>query len=112
MGIHSFRKEEKIRQRADFLRTFQKGEHRKTPHFRVSLCPNPLPQKRLGITVGKKVGGAVERNRLKRLIREFFRLNKDLFPGSSDVVISAREGAANLDYWQLSEELRGIFQER
>ncbi len=54
----------------------------------------------------------MERNRLKRMIREFFRLNKDLFPGSSDVVISAREGAANLDYWQLSEELRGVFQER
>ena len=101
-----------MRQRADFLRTFQKGEHRKTLHFRVSLCPNHLPQKRLGITVGKKVGGAVGRNRLKRMIREFFRLNKDLFPGSSDVVISAREGAADLNYWQLSEELRGVCQER
>jgi len=112
MGNYSLRKEEKIRHRADFLYTFQKGEYRKTQHFRIYSSPNRLSHQRLGITVAKRIGNAVQRNRLKRFLREFFRLNKELFPGSSDVVISGQMGSADLTYWQLAEELKGILQKR
>ena len=112
MGNYTFGKEERIRLRADFLRTFRDGEHHRTPHFRVFVYPNALSQRRLGISVSKRIGGSVERNRLKRRIREFFRLNKELIPESSDVVISAQEGAAQLDYGALCEELKGVFQKR
>jgi ribonuclease P protein component len=49
------------------------------------------------------------RNRLKRRIREFFRLNKESLPGSSDLVVMVREGSASLNFWQVSEELKGLF---
>lgn len=112
MGGYSLPKEERIRQRADFLYAYQKGECRKTQHFRIYLSPNRLPHQRLGITVAKRIGNAVKRNRLKRLLREFFRLNKGLFPGFTDIVISGQTGAADLTYWQLAEELKGILEKR
>ncbi len=112
MARLTFRKEERIRKRADFQRIFREGDKVQTPHFRVSICPNGLSHSRLGVTVGRKIGSAVQRNRIKRRIREFFRLNKDSLPGSSDLVVTAREGAVSLNFWQVSEELKGLFRGR
>ena len=109
MAQHAFRKEERIRRRADFQRISRTGAKFQTSHFRVSLSPNGRPYSRLGITVGRKIGGAVQRNRLKRRVREFFRLNKDFLPGSSDLMVTARQGAAGLDFAQVTEELMGLF---
>ncbi len=107
-GLHDFRKEERIRHRSDFLRIGREGAKYQGRHFRIAVCANALAHSRLGITVSKRVGGAVARNRLKRLIREFFRLNKEAFPPSSDVVITVREGAARLKFGEAAEELKGI----
>ena len=52
------------------------------------------------------------RNRLKRRIREFFRLNRGVLPEHSDLVITAKEGAPALTFWELSEELKGLFKGR
>ncbi len=112
MARYTFRKEERICRRADFQRISKEGAKYRTPHFRVSISPNSLLYRRLGITIGKRVGSAVQRNRLKRLIREFFRQNREVLPGSSDLVITAKEGAASLNFWQVSEELKGLFMER
>jgi ribonuclease P protein component len=112
MGLYNFGKEERIRRQADFLRISRDGAKYQTGHFRLCMCPNSLPHRRLGITVGKHVGPAVKRNRVKRLIREFFRLNKAKLPASTDIVIVAKEGAAGLNFWQVSDELKGIFRER
>ncbi len=108
MSLYVFRKEERIRLRTAFQKVSREGTKVQSRHFRVTILGNNLPYRRLGITVGRKIGSAVQRNRLKRLIREFFRLNKESFPASSDLVITAKEGAANLNFWQVSEELKGI----
>jgi ribonuclease P protein component len=112
MGLYTFGKEERIRSRSDFLRISKEGTKYGTDHFRVALCPNKLPSRRLGITVGKNIGTAVERNRVKRRIRECFRLNKEIFPDSTDVVITAKKGAAGLNFLQTTEELKGLLRGR
>jgi ribonuclease P protein component len=75
------------------------------PHFLVIMKPNNLGKTRLGLTVGKKVGSAVRRNRIKRLLREFFRRSKHRFPPSQDIIFIAIKGSDPLTYHQVQEEL-------
>lgn len=67
-------------------------------------------QRRLGVTASRKVGGAVVRNRVKRRIREVFRLHRELLPDASDVVVIARPGAGELSWTVLEREVRELFQ--
>ena len=56
---------------------------------------------RLGITVSKKLGHAVVRNRVRRRLREIYRLHEDRISTGLDIVVVARVKAAHADYWQL-----------
>jgi ribonuclease P protein component len=58
----------------------------------VYAGPNGLPHPRVGLSVGKKVGGAVVRNRVKRLLREAFRLSRAELPAGVDLILIPRVG--------------------
>jgi len=64
-----------------------------TAHFTLFVTPSSQPTSRLGVTVSKKVGGSVVRNRLKRLLREAFRLRPDRFAAPVDLVAIAKRPA-------------------
>src|SRR5437899_13082440 len=85
-----FRQNERIRRRADFQHVYEHGMRIRSRYATLFVLANSLEVGRLGIAATRKLGGAVERNRAKRLIREVFRRNK-LAPGFDIVVIPKRE---------------------
>ena len=104
----SLKRHERLRRRNDFDLAFRHGSRRHTKNFTIILRPNELQFSRLGVTVGKKVGKAVKRNRVKRYLREFFRLHKHKLPASYDMVIVAKKDAATLAYHDVREELAAM----
>ena len=94
--------------RKDFVNLNRFGTRYRTKHFTIILKENGLDLSRLGITVSKKTGNAVKRNKVKRLIREFFRLHKNYFPKGYDIVTVANKGAHGLVFREIKEELGGI----
>ena len=75
------------------------GRKHHTRHFLVVVLPRPDDgPPRIGVTVTKRVGNAVQRNRVKRLVREVFRRERARFPAGCDVVFIAKDGAPELCY--------------
>lgn len=105
----TFTKEERILKPEDFVRVRRSGKRHTTRSFAVYVLPNELGRRRLGLSVSAKVGGAVKRNKAKRLLREFFRLNKEAFPPSSDILVSARDLKAISRYRDVEDELKKVF---
>lgn len=100
-----FPRADRLLRRSEFMRVQQQGRRVHTSHFVMLVVRASRGVTRLGVTVGRRVGGAVQRNRVKRLVREVFRLNRQLFPRECDVVLVARPGADRLDYASVLGEL-------
>lgn len=106
---HTLPRASRIRKRADFVRIQDGAPRVNTRHFLLLLAARAdIGPARLGIVASRKVGGAVERNRAKRLLRESFRRNPDLFPPSIDVVVIVRLGAHELACGDVDAELQGV----
>ena len=86
----SLRRDERIRRRAEFRQVYERGTRIHGRYSTLFVLPNKQVSGRLGIAATKKLGGAVQRNRAKRLIREVFRRNK-ISAGLDVVVIPRRE---------------------
>jgi len=93
MGDERFLAEHHIRRGIDFRRVYQRRCAASDNLLLVLGCENDLPHARLGLSVSRKVGNAVVRNRWKRLIRESFRITRRRLPEGVDLVIIPRQGA-------------------
>ena len=87
----------RIRRRAEFDRVFKEGERVSGQGLACFILPRAEGEEsRLGMAVSRKVGGAVARNRVRRRVREYFRLHRSAFARPVDLVVVAYKGAAEM----------------
>jgi ribonuclease P protein component len=99
-----FEKSGRLLKRYEFAHVSTTGCKTYLPDFIIIRAASELNRSRIGITVSRKVGNSVLRNRIKRFVREFFRNNRSLFH-EADYNIIARSGAARIGYDAVCQEL-------
>jgi len=104
-GTERFPKSARLRKRPQFLRLSRSGKKSHTPNFVVICEHNDCGETRLGITVSGKVGNAVVRNRIKRLVREFFRRRRHELASGLDILVIAKKTAADVSLTSVENEL-------
>lgn len=109
----AYPKQKRLAKRREFLRVYESGRKLFSRHAVLFLARNDLGQSRLGITVTRKAGNAVVRNRLKRWTREVYRRWREPFgidADSLDLVVNVKPGAATTSFEEFSRDLRKLLE--
>lgn len=99
-----FGKNDRLLKRRDFLNVFKNGKRFRREGITFIYVENGLDRSRLGIDVPKKTGKAHERNRLKRLVREVFRLNRASLEKNADMVVRVNRTERRLSFKDIEQE--------
>lgn len=108
MASQAFPKSYRLLRRSEFRRVYDEGQRRSASLCIVFLLPNGLPHPRLGITTPARMGKAVLRNRVRRRLREVFRLNRPSLPAGWDILVNPRPAVAKVPFRTLEGELLRI----
>ncbi len=105
---YTFPRSHRLRAKADFTAVFEANVRHSRNSLTTLACPNTLAHPRIGLILSRRVGNAVRRNRIKRLLRESFRLMQHDLPNGYDFVVIVRphEPVILADYQRL---LSGLF---
>ena len=95
-----------LKENYEFRRTYHKGQSGVSPLLVVYARPNRGKRNRLGVTVSAKLGKAVKRNRVRRRLREIFRLAQPELKQGYDVVLVARGRSVTATYQELEKAFR------
>ncbi len=107
-GEFSFKKKERIILSRDFKRVMRLGKRRASRNFILFTAESEHPFHRLGIVAKKEIGPATFRNRIKRYIREFFRLHKHQIKGCLDIILLIKANCSIHRYKDTEEELKRL----
>ncbi len=99
----------RLRRHADYQRAYAASRKRQSPSMSWFLAPQPgdatISQPRVGLTAGKVLGKAHERNRIKRRMREALRRHVDLLPRGVDLILHPRRIVLTVDFAKLDAEI-------
>lgn len=95
----------KLRNNRDFRKVYDKGKSISNRYLVMFYIKNGLEYNRVGFSTTKKLGNAVNRNRVKRLIKEAFRLNKENMINGYDIVFLARVRATEANYKDIEKSI-------
>ena len=87
-----------LKNNRDFVNVYTSGKSYANKYLVIYTLKNNSDRNRLGISVSKKVGNSVVRHKLKRLIKESYRLHEKMFNSGLDIVVIARKGSDACDY--------------
>lgn len=103
-------KQNRLALRRDFAKVYRFGKSVANHQFVVyQTARNDDGPLRVGISISKKVGKAVMRNRIRRKMKEIIRLCKDDLKQSRDIVLIVRKPVADMDYHQIQKSLYHVF---
>ena len=111
-GEYAFGKAKKLLNKKEFDRVFRKGFRKRGSFIEIIALANQRGVSRLGLAVSRRTGGAVQRNRIKRVIREVFRTFSPLAGESVDLVVTARKYAAKAAFSEIQEEFKEFTKRR
>lgn len=107
-----FTKAERLTKNKEFEKVFNEGEVFKGTKIVFYVIANEYQYSRLGLVVSKKVGNAVQRNRIKRLLRESYRLNKHLLTTNVDIIaLPRRTFTSNLKLLDIENEFKKLLKQ-
>ena len=104
----------RLRKHADFQRAYAAGRKRQSASMSWFLAPQSpavAPGPRVGLTVGKVLGKAHQRNRIKRRMREALRRHADLLPAGFDLILHPRRGVLTMEFVKLNAEIARILKQ-
>ncbi len=101
-----------LKKNSDFAKVYRQGRSRADRNLVLYTMENSLPESRIGISVSKKTGNSVVRHRIKRRLKEIYRLNEPSFGIGKDFVVIARPSAAAADYHELEQSLLKLMKTR
>ena len=113
LGNTGFPRAARLLKHSDFDRVYRQGRRHFSPHLTVFYLLRPDDARprcaRVGFTVGRPLGGAVERNRIKRRLREAVRLQRSILDSPVDVVINPKKSVLRLEFTVMLDEIRRAF---
>lgn len=107
-----------LKNNTDFKNVYSKGKSKANRCFIMYVFENSTDKNRIGVSVSKKVGNSVIRHRIKRLVKESYRLHEEMFNSGLDIVVIARSCAADLEFKNVESallhlsKLHGIYKDR
>jgi ribonuclease P protein component len=108
--VNGMKKRNRIKKNKDFQKVFQKGKSMANRQFVIYMLDQPdIKDFRIGLSVSKKIGNAVTRNKVKRLIRQVFLEEKDNIAKGKDYIIIARKPSAQMNYHEVKKSLVHLF---
>jgi ribonuclease P protein component len=103
-----FAKADRLRKRREYLVVQNSGRKIHSRDLLAFVCTRADESRRIGITVSSKVGCAVQRNRVKRLLREIWRRHRRLLPHGLDLVLVAKRSAAEAMLGALTDQFQDM----
>jgi ribonuclease P protein component len=92
----------------EFQRVVERGERKTLNTVTVYMLPTRSEETRIGISISKRIGNSVKRNKLKRRVREAIKENAPLLPAGMDIVIVARRGPSEASFQEIEEDIKQL----
>jgi len=100
-----FPRSRRLAKQHDFKRLYRTGLKKTNRYLTVYTSPVQGRQGKVGIVAGKRLGSAVERNRIRRILRETFRTSQHQISDQTDIAIVVKSPALDLPHHELAEQL-------